>query len=242
MLTHFSYSSELTERFPDLHSLTVHVRGVNAAADVTSTVDEHLAKARALLQEHQTESNLPSVQAWRAAYRATGTDPTKFRMAAESILRRLRSTGEFSRNLHPLVLVCNALSARFAVPVAALDCDRIEGALQVRNTSEAVRYEAFDGATATLAAGEVTFVDAAGNAHARKWSHKQSARSAVSAATQSAFVVCEALHRSGKAELSELEALLTDAISLHWPMSEVSSQHLFANGLARGADVSFQPR
>lgn len=234
MLTHFSYARALCERFPHLHCLVVHVRGIDASSDVTPSVDIHLARARANFNLHGPESNLTAVQAWRAAYRATGTDPTKFRMAAESILRRLRTSDEFSRNLHPLVLLCNALSARFAVPVAALDCEHIHGALQVRTTADDVRYEAFDGTVSTLATGEVTFVDAAGNAHARKWSHKQSALSAVSAATRDAFVVCEAVHAEAGAEFAELERLLMQALALHWQRADVSAQLLSAEQLFEG--------
>lgn len=239
MLTRFSYSADLGDRFPNLHCLTIFIRGLNADVDVTTTLDEHLQSARYKLQQHGTESNIPAVQAWRAAYRATGADPTKFRMAAESILRRLRNSGEFSRNLHPVVLLCNALSARFAVPIAALDCDRIDGDLQVRVTTEAVRYEAFDGTVSNVAAGEVSFVDAAGNAHARKWSHKQSALSAVSMTTRSAFVIAEAQHPGGPQEFLELEALFLRAVALHWPLAEVSLQRGPAAGLTSGLHFPF---
>lgn len=234
MLTHFSYARGLCERFPQLHCLTIFVHGVNAEADLAPTLDRHLECARARLAQHGTESALASVQAWRAVYRATGTDPTKFRMAAESILRRLRSSGEFSRNLHPLVLLCNALSARFGVPIAALDCDRIAGALQVCTTTTDVRYEAFDGTVSTVAAGEVSFVDEAGNAHARKWSHKQSALSAVSPATRTAFVIAEAVHPGAQAEFAQLQHLFAEALARHWPRAEALYQTLSDTGLSGG--------
>lgn len=235
MLTHFSYAAALGAQVPQLHSLAVLVQGVHAHATPDTTLDTHLEAARAQLAAWGTESALPAVQAWRAAYRATGTDPTRFRMAAESILRRLRTSGGFSRDLHPLVLLCNALSARFGVPVAALDCDRVQGALQVRTTTDAVRYEAFDGTVSTLAAGEVSFVDSAGNAHARKWSHKQSALSAVSPATRTAFIVAEALHPDAATELDQLQQLLAEALALHWPDARVTMRRLAGTELVTGA-------
>lgn len=239
MLTHFSYSKELCERFAQLQCLIVFIRGIDATADATQTIDIHLQHARDQLQRQGTESNFESVQAWRAAYRAAGTDPTKFRMAAESILRRLRTSGEFSRNLHSLVLLCNALSARFAVPIAALDAQRISGDLQVRTTGDEVLYEAFDGSVSTLAPGEVSFVDAAGNAHARKWSHKQSALSAVSQNTSSAFVIAEAVHRGAQEEFAELQQLLAQAIGTHWPNAELSIHRLSGARLTEGVPASF---
>lgn len=237
MLTHFSYAADLCERVPSLHSLVIFVQGLDDLADVGSTLDTHVEAARVRLAAVGTESALPAVQAWRLAYRATGTDPTKFRMAAESILRRLRTSGDFTRGLHPLVLLCNALSARFGVPVAALDSERISGALQVRTTSDAVRYEAFDGTVSTLAAGEVSFVDDAGNAHARKWSHKQSALSAVSPATRTAFVVAEALHAEAAVELDQLQQLLAEALGRHWPTAQVHFSSLSGRDLVTGVGV-----
>jgi len=242
MLTHFSYSGELSERFPQLHALVAFVEGVEAGADATATIDTHLACAQRKLAEHGTESNLEPVQAWRTAYRATGTDPTKFRMAAESILRRLRTTGEFSRHLHPMVLLCNALSARFGVPVAALDARRIVGDLQVRTTDEPVRYEAFDGSVSTLEPGEVSFIDAAGNAHARKWSHKQSALSAVSHQTCAALLIAEAMHPAAEEDLGLLQPLLADAMRLHWPNARLSFHGLCGGRLVEGVAAPFDGR
>jgi DNA/RNA-binding domain of Phe-tRNA-synthetase-like protein len=241
MLTHFSYAAALCERLPQLHSLVVFVEGVHDQATPDSTLDTHLEAARQRLAAYGTESALPAVQAWRVAYRATGTDPTKFRMAAESILRRLRTSGDFSRGLHPLVLLCNALSARFGVPVAALDCERISGALQVRTTADAVRYEAFDGTVSTLAAGEVSFVDEAGNAHARKWSHKQSALSAASPATRTAFVIAEALHAEAADEFNQLQQLLAEALALYWPAARVRCHRLSGSDLVAGVPFAAAP-
>jgi DNA/RNA-binding domain of Phe-tRNA-synthetase-like protein len=234
MLTRFAYSRELCERFPQLQCLVTFIDGLDALPDVTPTVDTHLQAARESLLKHGSESQMAPIQAWRVAYRATATDPTKFRMAAESILRRLRTSGDFTRSLHPLVVVCNALSARFAMPIAALDCDRIDAALEVRITTEAARYEAFDGTVSTLTPGEVSFVDASGQAHARKWSHKQSARSAVSATTRSAFVVAEGLHSGAEHDLDDIEQHLTQAVRTHWPAAGIRVHRIAGTRLTEG--------
>lgn len=146
------------------HSLVVFVHSLTPDVDVGATVAHHLAQARAGLKHHGSESQMPSVQAWRKAYRAIGTDPTKFRMAAESLLRRLRLVGDLPGHIymHPLVLLRNALSARFAMPIAVLDSDQINGNLQVRMASGDKEYQAFDGTMSKLSAGEVTFKDEAG--------------------------------------------------------------------------------
>lgn len=233
MLGRFSYSAGLADQFPELASLVVFASGVSGAVAIEAAVAPHLDRARARLAELGSESQYPSVQAWRAAYRATGVDPTKARMAAESILRRLRTTGDFPR-LHPLVMLCNALSARFAMPVAALDRERIDGDLRVEAACGGEIYDGFDGSQSPLPAGEVTFKDGLGRAHARKWSHRQSGLSAVGAATRDVIIVAEAVHGGGAAELEDLRRLLEADLRENWRGAVVSGAVLTGAALVAG--------
>ena len=132
-----------------------------------------------------------------------GLKPTQYRCASESLLRRLRREGDLP-SLHPLVDLCNAVSAAFAIPVAALDADRISGDLEVRRAAGAERYDTFTGDVEHPEPGEVVFVDAAGRAHARRWTNRQSGHSAISAATRRAFIVTEALHEDAAADVTAL--------------------------------------
>jgi DNA/RNA-binding domain of Phe-tRNA-synthetase-like protein len=127
---HVEHAAEVRARFPGLVAGVLAVDGITADADVGLLVEEHLATARARL-DGRTESDLPAVQAWRRAFAAMGLRPTQYRCASEALLRRLRREGRLPR-LHPLVDLCNAVSAAYAVPVAALDLDRIDGDLEVR--------------------------------------------------------------------------------------------------------------
>lgn len=217
MIRGFRYAKELLADNPGLHAMAMFVRGISPEANVKSTVEINLEVARRVLAEHGSESQLDSIKQWRLAYRRFGADPTKFRMAAESILRRLRSSGDFTDTLHPLVVLCNSFSARFALPVAALDVERIDGLLCVGPASGSSQYEGFDGVTTLVPVGEVTFEDQAQRAHARKWSHKQSAFSAITARTECALIVSEAIHDSAFSELQVLFQDLAVAVRNHWP-------------------------
>ncbi|RQU01610.1 B3/B4 domain-containing protein [Burkholderia cepacia] len=231
MMRAFRYAEELVADFPQLHSMVCFVSGISPEPNVSGAVEENLMIARERLRQHGTESQIESVRDWRTAYRQNGVDPTRFRMAAESILRRLRSSDTFTTGLHPFVLLCNALSARFAVPVAGLDIDRIEGLLEVGYASGRSKYEGFDGVISVLPAGEVTFEDEAGCAHARKWSHRQSGASAISSSTTRAFVVAEALHADSEADLLALSTALRDAIYQHWPEASCTVRLLSGHAL-----------
>lgn len=237
MMTLVQYAGDLVARFPGLYSLILYVDGVDDKAETASTVDANLELARRRLREAGSESQIDSIQQWRAAYRQSGTDPTKFRMAAESILRRLRTSDEFTATLHPLVVLCNSYSARYAIPVAALDMDRIEGRVTIGPASGQSVYQAFDGSLNTIPAGEITFEDEAARAHARKWSHKQSGLSAMSAETSRAFVIAEAVHQSAGDDLHELQAGMVTAIKRCWPASRCAAHVLSGPALTLGFSV-----
>jgi DNA/RNA-binding domain of Phe-tRNA-synthetase-like protein len=62
----------------------------------------------------------------------------------------------------------------------------------------------------------VIFADQAGQAHARRWTNRQSGRSAVSPATSTVLIVAEALHEGAATTIPELINTLTSEISQTW--------------------------
>jgi DNA/RNA-binding domain of Phe-tRNA-synthetase-like protein len=180
----------------------MHADGIHSGADVSAALARHTARALAQL-EGRTESDLPAIQAWRRAFQRIGLKPTQYRCASEALLRRLRKEGDLPR-LHPLVDLCNALSVAHAIPVAALDLDHIGGNLQVRHASGSEDYLSFGGEHEHPEPGEVTFADDAGRAHARRWTNRQSALSAIQPATTRVLIVVEALHDSAAHDVREL--------------------------------------
>ncbi|MBM7494751.1 DNA/RNA-binding domain of Phe-tRNA-synthetase-like protein [Micromonospora luteifusca] len=126
----FQHSAQLRAAYPDLVAGVVLATGITSTADVAQRIAAHTAVARDRLA-NGSESGFPEIQAWRRAYAAMGLRPTRYRCAAEALLRRLRLDDELPR-LHPLVDLCNAASAAYAIPVAAPDLDRVDGDLVVR--------------------------------------------------------------------------------------------------------------
>ena len=184
--------------FPALVPGVMYAEGITADAapgtdHLTATAKERLADG--------PESEFPEIQAWRRAFARMGLKPTQYRCAAESLLRRFRKEGSLPR-LHPLVDLCNAVSLAFAVPVAVLDADQIAWPLEVRYASGDEDYLTFGGEVEHPAPGEVIFADQAGQAHARRWTNRQSGRSAVSPATNSVLIVAEALHERAPADIA----------------------------------------
>ncbi|HMQ32839.1 MAG TPA: phenylalanine--tRNA ligase beta subunit-related protein, partial [Chloroflexaceae bacterium] len=156
----------------------------------------------------------PEVQAWRRAFSQMGLKPTQYRSAAEALLRRFRKEDRLPR-LHPLVDLCNAVSLAFALPVAVIDLDHVEGFIRVRHADGDEWALAFSGEEEHPEPGEVIFADAARWVHARRWTFRQSKHSTVSDGTRRALIVSEGLHATAitdvAALLDTLEAELVSA-------------------------------
>ena len=174
---HFQHSARLWDDFPALVPGVLYAEGIDRDVEVGARADRFAAVAKARLADGP-ESELPEIQAWRRAFTKMGLKPTQYRCAAESLLRRFRKEGSLPR-LHPLVDLCNAVSLAFAIPVAVLDAGQVAWPLEVRYAVGDEDYLTFAGDTEHPAVGEVIFADHAGRAHARRWTNRQSGRSAV---------------------------------------------------------------
>ncbi|MDG4751787.1 phenylalanine--tRNA ligase beta subunit-related protein [Micromonospora sp. WMMD718] len=210
----FRHSPEIWSAFPELTCGVLHATGVTPDIDVTPRLAGYLGAARDRLAAGP-EGGFPEIQAWRRAFARMGCPPTRYRCAAESLLRRLRRDGDLPR-LHPLVDLGNALSVRCAVPVAVLDLARIGGDLTVRPADGTESYLGLGGDSEQPAPGEVIFADQGGNAHARRWCHRQSGTSAVRAGTTEVLVVVEAMHEGAAPTVRRMLDELAAALAEQW--------------------------
>jgi DNA/RNA-binding domain of Phe-tRNA-synthetase-like protein len=103
--------------------------------------------------------------------------------------------------------------------VAVLDASAIAGPLEVRYATGDESYLTFAGEIEHPSAGEVIFADQAGQAHARRWTNRQSGLSAVRDSTARTLIVAEALHDSAPAEMPDLVVALTAEIQAAWSIT-----------------------
>jgi DNA/RNA-binding domain of Phe-tRNA-synthetase-like protein len=211
---YFLHSPAIWQQFPQLVPGLLVVDSVDPSAAVTARIEPFYRRARARLAG-ATESDLPEVAAWRRAYAQMGMKPTQYRSAGEALLRRFRKEDALPR-LHPLVDLCNAVSLAFALPVAVFDLDQIREFLEVRHAAGDERYLAFSGEVERPPAGEVIFADAAGHAHARRWTFRQSRQSTVGPATRRALIVAEGLHATAGADIPALIETVARELSAVW--------------------------
>ncbi len=211
----FGHADEMWRDFPELVPGVVHVEGITK--DGVPEVEPFLEIARARLAG-AAESELPEIQAWRRAFSRMGLKPTQYRCASEALLRRFRKEGVLPR-IHPLIDLCNAISMAFAIPVAALDLSEISGSLRVRYAVGDESYETFSGEIEHPDPQEVIFADDARQAHARRWTNRQSGLSAIRDTSSSVLIVAEALHESAESDVPKLVATIADELAAVWPVT-----------------------
>ena len=176
----FQYDTQIVERFPSIVGGVLVVDGVRngpSPAELVAQYEEEQRVVRARLGETPL-SEVPSLAAWRRAFRGFGVDPTAYRAAAEALLRRLTKQGSIP-SINTLVDVGNLVSIRYGLPVAVFDRASIADGLTVRlATGNESFTDLGSGAIEHPEPGEVIFVDAAGHVAARRWCWRQSAESA----------------------------------------------------------------
>jgi DNA/RNA-binding domain of Phe-tRNA-synthetase-like protein len=225
----FRHAGALWADFPELVPGVLRADGITPDADVSVLVNGQTAAALERLGG-RPESGLPEIAAWRRAFSRMGLKPTQYRCASEALLRRLRMDGSLPR-IHPLVDLANAVSMAVAIPIAVIDLDRVAGGIEVGYAAGDERYETFGGQVEHPDPGEVVFRDDDGWAHARRWTNRQSGRSAVRATTSRVLVVCEAVHATAAADVPRALGLMADGLREGWGV-EVRSRILGADAPA----------
>ena len=215
-MTLFRYDPLLLERFPTIVGGLLYAGGVANGPTPPALADTYRAEQERALQRigEQPLGMLPSLAAWRRAFTAFGVEPTRYRSAAEALLRRLTKQGEIP-SVSLLVDLGNLVSIRYALPVAVLDLAGVAGGITVRLAEGSEEFTDL-GATAVEHPdpGEVIFVDAANVVHARRWCWRQSAQSATGPGTEEILIAVEGLHETAaedvSAALADLERLLAE--------------------------------
>jgi DNA/RNA-binding domain of Phe-tRNA-synthetase-like protein len=133
-----------------------------------SAPSESPAAAQALAEAVRRARNLhgaalspddPTVGAIRRAFRAAGTDPTRYRPSSEALLRRVLK-GEDLPSIHPLVDLNNALSIELAVPACIMATGTIDPPVVLRAGADGEAMESLRGPFAL--AGKPLLADAQG--------------------------------------------------------------------------------
>lgn len=212
----FQHAAEVWQQFPTLAAAVLRCDGVrqDGAVSTRERLQPFYDLAAARLEDGP-EAEFPEIQAWRRTFSAMGLKPTQYRCASEALLRRFRKERSLPP-IAPIIDLCNAISLAYAIPIAVFDVARIDGGITVRPADGTETYLTFSGETENPESGEIVFADGAGNAHARRWTNRQSALSAVRPATTSVLLVAEALHGAAAADVARLADTVGDEFLAVW--------------------------
>ena len=209
----FEYHPDIPSGFPNLSAGVILAKEVSNGPSPQGLQTAFLAEQRAALERigDTPLSEIETLAAWRGAFRAFGVNPTKYRSATEALLRRLTKKGDIP-SINILVDICNLVSIRYALPVAAFDTHALSGGIIVRFAEGNERFTPlFETQVEHPEAGEVIFVDRSGLVSARRWCWRQSDESAANEQTHQAVITVEAQHTNSSAAI---QAAVADLLVL----------------------------
>lgn len=227
----FQYTPEILERFPNVIGGVILGRGLQNGPTAGALQQEYIAEQEAVKQRigNTPLSQIPSLVAWREAFRGFGVDPTRYRSASESLLRRLTKKGDIP-TINTLVDIGNLISIRYGLPVAVIDPGRLEGAITVRFANGEECYTLLNNESEDRPQeGEVVFVDEQNVVVARRWCWRQGDQSAAQPDTTDVIITIEGHHCEARtdieAALQDLQALLTKYAGGTYRSSIVDNAH-----------------
>lgn len=210
----FQYHPDILTRFPVVCGGVILLQDFTNCPSPFALLETYLAEQSRVAAQigEKPLSEIPALAAWRGAFRQFGVDPTKYRSAAESLLRRLTKKGDIP-SINSLVDLCNLISIRWGLPVAAFDLHQLAGPITVHFASGSETFTPHDTSESEQPSrGEVIFSDPSNLVLARRWCWKQSVKSAVDLETTDAIITIEAQHPAGKTDIHAALNLLKELL------------------------------
>lgn len=199
----FQYHPEIITRYPTLVGGVILARGLTNGPTPAALQTEYAEEQRAVAARIGSTplSELAPMAAWRKVFHSFGVDPTKYRNAAEALLRRLIKQGNIP-SINTLVDLGNLISIRYAFPVCVIDRQQVQGAITVHFADGSERYTLLGESTIDHPdQGEVVFTDETKMVIARRWCWRQSEQSAAKDDTTDVIITVEAHHAGAESEM-----------------------------------------
>lgn len=216
-MTSFQYDPQIIENYPNI------VGGVIVAQDMSNPDTPDVLRDLYFAEQETVKSKIgdtllseiESLSAWRRAISAFGVSPTKYRSAAEALLRRLTKKGDIP-SINTLVDIGNLVSIRYGMPVAIFDTQQIDGAITIHYSDGTEKYiELGNDEVLHPEVGEVIFSDDKQMVIARRWCWRQSSTSAANPHTTNAVITVEAHHDNAREDIQNAVSDLLDLLNTY---------------------------
>lgn len=209
----FKYHRDILAQFPTIRGGVILASGLKNKPTPEPLKQTYLAEQQAVIERigETPLSEIETLAAWRSAFRKFGVNPTKYRSAAEALLRRLTKKGDIP-SINTLVDLGNLVSIRYGLPVAIFDVRSLRGPVTVHFSDGSERFTPlFESEVQHPEVGEVVFSDETGLVVARRWCWRQSDESAAREDTTQAIIVTEAQHEDSE---EVIQAAVGDLLGL----------------------------
>ncbi|GAB6106833.1 B3/B4 domain-containing protein [Fusibacter bizertensis] len=129
-----------TDKLPDfkLGIIVAKVVTEDSSAQLLEEMYQLFESLKETLKVDQI-SQLKEIQAGRLAYRAFGKDPTRYRLSAEKLLRRILK-GEGLDSINNVVDLSNLISLKYHCPVGTYDYEKISDDVILRAGEKGETY------------------------------------------------------------------------------------------------------
>jgi len=222
----FRHDDRLLERFGTLRAAVVEIDGARNGPTPAGLLAEFAAEQAAAATDLAgvALAEVPSIAAWRSVFSSFGVSPTRYRNAAEALLRRVQKKGDVP-SVSLLVDLGNLVSIRRRLPLAVIDADRVTGTVTVREADGTEHFEDLGGTEASRPEpGEIVMVDDAGEVVTRRWCWRQSTRSGATDTTTRVLIAVEGHHRGADDDVAAAVADFADLVARHLPGAVLHSR------------------
>ncbi|MEQ8147825.1 phenylalanine--tRNA ligase beta subunit-related protein [Streptomyces sp. OP7] len=208
-------SDEVRALVPGFTHVAVEAHGLvnGPSTEESSALLDEAARRLAARLDGRAPHEDPHMTAWRAAYTAFGSKPSRTRNSAEALARRALSEAGLPR-INLLVDVYNAVSVARLMPVGGEDADRVQGTMRLVRATGQEDFVTVAGGVETVEhpdPGEVVWCDGLG-VTCRRWNWRQGPRTRLTEETTSGLFLLESLPPASPSEAeeaaTELAALL----------------------------------
>ncbi|UXY26024.1 B3/B4 domain-containing protein [Streptomyces sp. HUAS TT20] len=207
-------SDEVRALAPGFTHVAIEAHGLvnGPSTEASSALLDDAARRLAARLDGRAPHEDPHMVAWREAYTAFGSKPSRTRNSAEALAKRALSDAGLPR-INLLVDLYNAISVAHLIPVGGEDIDHIEGAMRLVRATGDEDFVTVAGGEEVVEhpdAGEVVWRDDTG-VTCRRWNWRQGPRTRLTERTTSGIFLLETLAplpvdeaEAAAAELAEL--------------------------------------
>ncbi|MGW5615018.1 B3/B4 domain-containing protein [Streptomyces sp. NPDC003877] len=217
-------SDDVRALAPGFTHVAIEAHGLvnGPSTDASAELLDDAARRLAARLDGRAPHEDPHMAAWRAAYTAFGSKPSRTRNSAEALARRALTDAGLPR-INLLVDLYNAVSVARLIPVGGEDLDRVQGGMRLvraTGTEDFVTVAGGEEAVEHPDAGEVVWCDDAG-VTCRRWNWRQGPRTRLTERTTSGIFLLESMAPMPVAEVEAAAEELAELLRTFSPGADV---------------------